>query len=529
MLLTTDEKFKRLEIANDLLEYAIMMDEMFHTPKKLIKNIFRDVEKKYFEDEYSEQKFERIKKHHYFATVATTFSYIEDEYISKLNWKNGDANISEVAIERLFVNPSDVDLYRNPMDGNKIKTTEILKHIRDALNHHENGILYKYIEDEDAIEIDLKDVGRTHDGKVKRFHVKVPVNMLKWIIYTLNKNEIKKSRFIHVLGNVDYKSKNLKDELKNKIKIIRIIPIKAQFDETMLNKLYTLKPDEMESQLYNWQQEGRIKIKEYTYNNGAITDFQIDSICEQFQSPTEYDWRTEKMYSCLAFVNALKLKMALPDNAKEIITKYLSTRNTFPLGILSFGRFDASAIFNKVYLRTWNSSYFRILEQKMIGIRDLHDMTNMEWFVLDPVEKVYTDYEAFIRYAIVNFAPIGKNNKPLFVEYDGKKYNCTFLRNAFSHGRIGIVKKGGQYLFALYDTPTGLGNEVKYCKDEHFKPKMYTATELIKFAQYLCKEEKKKVENESSKAILELGQLKKALLNNTNNCAAATVQNKKRS
>ena len=39
MLLTTDEKIKRLEIANDLLEYAIMMDEMFHTPKKLIKNI----------------------------------------------------------------------------------------------------------------------------------------------------------------------------------------------------------------------------------------------------------------------------------------------------------------------------------------------------------------------------------------------------------------------------------------------------------------------------------------------------------
>lgn len=515
MILTNSEKMKRVEIASDLLEYALMMEDMLYTPKKLIKNIFRDREKKYNQNLYSEQKFEQIKKHHYFSAVTAAFSYIKDEYIEKLNLKNSDINISEDAIKGIFVNPDDIELYRNPSDNNKLKIVEILKYIRNALNHHENDILYKYIESEDVIEINLKNLGTAHNGKTKTLHVKVPIKMLMGIVHTINQNEFKQSKFIYLSKNINYNASDLREELKKNIKILRLIPVKGVFDNQLFKELYTLNIDDIESSIYRWEQEGKIKIREYTYDNGAITDLQIDSICEQVDSSGDYDWRVNKMYDCLSFVNALKLGTYLPNDAKQFISRHLSINTILPFSIVSFDRFDASAIFNNLCLQTWNSSYFRILEQKLNGIQDLRTIDNLDWFILDPVEKVYTEYENFIRYAIVNFAPIGKDNKPLYIHYEGKKYNCTFLRNAFSHGRVSIVKKGGQYLFALSDTPAGLGNEVKYYNDDDFRPKMYTKKELIKLAQYLCISEKQKIEKETPKVVQELGKLKIELLNSS--------------
>ena len=351
------------------------------------------------------------------------------------------------------------------------------------------------------------------------------------IIHTIATNEFKQTKFINLNGHINYNAKDLKEELKRNIKILRLIPVKGNFDKNLFEGLYTMNTGDIESAVYQWEQDGKIKIREYTYENGSITDFQIDSICEQIEQSqsSNHDWRTNRMYNSIAFVNALKLGMNVQEDAKEHIASYLCFKNVIPLGIVSFDRFDASAIFNNWCLETWNSSYVRILEQKMSGITDLRDLTNLEWFILDPVEKIYTEYENFIRYAIVNFAPIGKDNKSLFVNYNGKNYNCTFMRNAFTHGRVGIVRKSGQYYFALYDTQNGIGNEVKYYKDEDFKPKMYTLNELVEFAQSLCMNEIKKIENETPKAIKELNKMKRELLSCMSKSAITTVQDKKKS
>jgi hypothetical protein len=109
-----------------------------------------------------------------------------------------------------------------------IKDHEILKYIRNALNHHENGILYKYIEEENVIEIDLKDVRSTKEknqnpnGEPKRFHVKIPVTILVRFMNQLSKIDKKNTQILTVSNEIDYNSPNIAEELKKNLKLFRI-------------------------------------------------------------------------------------------------------------------------------------------------------------------------------------------------------------------------------------------------------------------------------------------------------------------
>lgn len=517
MILTNNEKMKRVEIAFNLLEYAQMMEEMSRKRQMMIKNIFREKEKSYVKNLYSESKFEEIRKHHYFSTVISSFSFLKDEYIEKLKLKN--IGIDEKLLTDIFVNPKDIDKYRNhnPGQNNKLQEFEIISYIRNALNHHENGVLYKYIESEDSIEIHLKNVGKTDKGEPKPFHVKVPISTLIEIILALDENESQKSQFLYLSGNIDYDAIDLKNELKKNIKVLRLITTKNASHKEVFKKLRDTKIEEIEKLAYKLQEEGKLKIREYSYDNGSISDIIIDSMYEQITFSDE-DWRINCMYDNLAYVNSCKTNIPLSDTIKAEISGHFCIRNILPFGIVSNNRFFSSLVFNKTCLKSWNINLEAILRKEIKASKNIEELGEFEWFILDPIEKIFTEYENFIRYAIVNFAPVSKDNKPVYVEYNGKKYNCTFLRNAFAHGRIGYAKKGNQYMFALYDTQNGLNNEVKFYSDEDFKPKMFIPVELIRFAGYLCLTEKKKIQKEREEEIQKLNKLKLDLMSQQNYC-----------
>ena len=515
MILTIKDRMKRLEIAKDLLLYAeIMSGITTDYPERLIKNIYRDVDKAYKQNEYSQERFNTIRKHHFFASLIASFSYCSEECIQNLKWDSQEIGISENEIEKIFVDPTDIALYRNPMRNNELRINEILKYIRNALNHHENGELYKYIEREDAIEIDLKNVGTAHNGKDKKFHVKIPLKTLLKIVNALSEDNKRKSVFVIIAQGINCQAPDLKEQLKNKIRILRIVPKK---DEKILMEILQTKKEDIEQKVEGMKQNNRIAVREYTYKDKAISDFQIDSIYEYYKMirDQKYDSRVEQMHASLAYINALKLGTKLPDCAYESIAQRLGNIFAFPLGILTFDRFFASLNFNVSCIKTWNSSYLGILEKTLDkGIESLEPITGLNWYLLDPIERRYTEYENFIRYVIVNLAPIGKDNKDLLIKINGKEYNCTFLRNAFCHGKVAIVKNGDQYYYALYDTKKGMANEVSYNTDKNSKPQLYKLEELLQLASYLCEREYNEINSKIQAGNQEIIRLKNPSITN---------------
>ena len=513
MQLTFSERLQRIQVAADLLEYAQLMEEMSINPKILIKNIFRKKEQQYVESKFSEKMFKQLRQHHHYNAVVTAFSYMKDEYIDKLKLKNGQTGISETAIKSIFVNPDDIEMYinHNPGQGNRLQDTEIIKLIRNALNHVENGILYKYIEDEDAIEINLRDLGASYNGKVKTFHVKVPISLLMDIIEKVDANGYTKSKIVYFMKNPDLQSPNLKENLKNDLKVIRIIPSKEVDYKDIFNEMVSV--EDAADLFKNLADDNKIKTREYNYKNGGITDIEINSIYEILSGYKE-DWRISCIYDNIRYLNALKLRESLPADAREKIARTISIRHSAPLGIVSFDRYIASILFNEYCLKSWNVSFDKVLEKQVRGVKDLKYLTSFEWFMIDPVEKQLAEYENFIRYSFINFAPIRPNNKPNYVTFEGKEYNCTFLRNAFAHGRIGYVKQGDNYLFALYDTASGLNNETNFeSVEESFKPQLFTPKELVLLSQYFCMEEKKKIDGN----IQSVKEVRRQILSNTFN------------
>lgn len=498
MQLSFEERLQRIQIAADLLEYAQLMEEMSRNPKILIKNIFRKKEREYNQNKFSEMMFNQLKKHHYYNAVITAFSYMKDEYIDKLNLKNGQAGIDESTLKSIFVNPDDVDMYinHNPGQKNKLLDIEIIKLIRNALNHVENGVLYKYIEEEDAIEINLRNLGVGYKGKQKTFHVKVPISMLMNIIEAIDSNDYTKSKFVYFCDDFDDEIDDYRNKLKENLKVVRVLPNKGENYREIFNEIISTSEDTVAKKIDELKNDNRIKTKEYTYANGGITDIEIDSVY-YITKDYEKDWRIDYMYENVKQLNRIKLKQNLPEDAKLKLSGWVSRRHSLPLGIVSLDRYVASILFNEYGLKSWNISFDKVLEKKVRGVKDLKLLTSFEWFMIDPLEKIFAEYENFIRYSFVNFAPIRPENKPYFIEFNGKRYNCTFLRNAFAHGRIGYAKKGDDYLFALYDTANGLNNEVNFDKvEDSFKPQLFTPGELVALSQHFCIEEKKKIDGD---------------------------------
>ena len=512
MKLNYQEKIKRLDVAASLFEYAQLMEEMSKQPNRLIKNIFREKEKQYIEDRYSEEYFKKLKKHHYYNGVITAFSYIEEEYLDKLKLKN--INIDEKELESIFLNPSDIDKFRNhnPGQNNKLQVSKILKTIRNSLNHTENGALYKYIEDEDAIEIDLKDIGKAYDGSSTPFHVKIKLKFLMNLIFQIEKNGIIKSNFLYNYGGVTSDTPNLFEEIKKKTKVIRIISLKEHNYDYILNDIVSRYGNDAVNKLNEYIALGKIKAREYNYQNGGLSDIYINSIYEGLKDIDD-DWRINYVFENIREINELKSKQTISNVEKKVIARFLNTRNILPFGAVTFDRYLSSLLFERDAMKTWNYSYNRVLKNELDSIWDLKAMNAYQWFLIDPIEKIYTEYENFIRYSIINYAPLSKedSNEAIFVEYSGKKYNCTFIRNAFAHGRVGLVKNNGEYMFALYDSKNGLGNETNYYyEDEDFKPQIFSATELVRFAESLCISEKRKLDIEKKEIYRKISEQKSA-------------------
>lgn len=279
-----------------------------------------------------------------------------------------------------------------------------------------------------------------------------------------------------VSNDIDYSLLNIEDELKNKLRLLRITIKENSTTKKELEKICKLKGDDLNNALENLKNEGKIDVREYTYKNGAITDWQIDSMCELIKS-NEVDWRVKEMNNLISHINQEKGYGALSDDSNAKIAQFLSRRNIFQFGIVSAKRFLSSAFFNKVCLKSWNNSFVKNIEKQVSVVENLNDINRFEWFMLDPLEKIFTEYENFIRYAIVNFAPSSPNH---IVSFNGKNYDCDFLRNALAHGRVGYVRKNDQYMFALYDCLNGLHNEVSYVNK-----KLYIPIELVRFAEHL--------------------------------------------
>lgn len=490
MELSVEEKFKRVEIAEDLYRYSEIIAHMLKERDKSIKEILAQKSIDLFGEEITEDTFERIKKHHFLATVLYAFSCVEDEYVGKLDLKSIGLDTNKLKI--IFVNQDDINDFINPMTG-KVKDAEIIKYIRNALNHHENCILYKYIEDEDSIEVQLNNLGKSHTGRTLKLHVKIPLEFLMSIIMDIDDNENQKSLKLYMNDDVNSRAIDLRQELRNKIKLVRVVPIKGKYTKEMFAVVSKLSDDERCEYICNLERDGLVKLNVYTYDSGGITDDQIDSIYYQIISRKD-DLRENSVRILANELNGFFDDDGILDESKGSIGGHLALGNMLPFSSISFNRIFNTLMFNNECLKNWNDSYHIILKRCMNPIHDLYLLNRFEWFMLDPVERYFSEVENFIAYSVINFAPVSEEEQKN-IYFNGRRFNCEFLRNAFAHGRVAIVRKANQYMIALYDTRNGLRNEGKYLQTEDFKPQLYYLKELVEFAKYLCVLEKKKINN----------------------------------
>ncbi len=442
------------EIAQYLKDYAILSEQIRLHPDSNIYDLFRYMN---FNQAEKDEKYFRVMIRVYeMIILMRLFSVIEDFAIEYLN--NDELNLHDI-----FVNQDDIKYFSNK---------QIIKFIRNAFNHSENGKeLYRISVNGRFIEIDLK------NSKPRPFHVKLGFQELQLILQEMFSN--KHNIFFTTFDEEDFSTDRpyLKTNLK-KLELLRFYFPKKISNE-VVEKIYGV-----DFSAYNTSE--RIDLIEKILKEHNI-------IYELKRFPI-HDKQVLKLNETLKSFKKLGYRMVDDHKAKtynHIRENFIKTiiDDTIPLGLVKEGQLYFELHFAAWFMSDLNLSYNNMADilndiafaKPYVNSDILHEDYQQfaknryeylsDFYDVDRDKISYgcsiqltnyaQDYKTRLLYPLINYVGyvLGNIIDDNEIVINNVTYDRNHIRNSIVHGRWII---GANETLVLFDCPNGFNNDYNF-------------------------------------------------------------------
>jgi len=416
------KKLSKIEIATYLRDYSKLMEYVIKNPN----DNFFDLFKKMLRDENRGQ----YAIGSYYDNMITIYQFF---LLNKKYSFMSDSLFDHILEDRLLQINIDRNVFVNSEDYNKFSKKQIIKFIRNALNHNNNDDreLYSlYINQKNAeieIEIFLKNT------KPIPFHIKINVQDYINIMEALYKASKLDLTYYKTTSSLDLSKTNDLD---------------SELDKIVYRRYY-----------FNNKLEAREFQRLYGDKKAPIS---IENLDKSEISHVDYHLTTPQK---LKILEELK-KWSVIDKDGNISIDYILP-TVIPLGVAKYNLLNFNFIIANYYLKSFNKSYNDIFED----VRDIHvNPTNVENPLYDYNEEKKQNTSIVLQgldfFSNINLAlsiyygyMFDTVITDEFVKINGKDYPREKIRNSFVHGRW---FNGINDCFKLYDCDNGDKNELNY-------------------------------------------------------------------
>lgn len=410
-------KISKIEVATYLRDYSNLMILSSKNPDEKFFDLFKQM---LIEDKRGQYA---IKKYYYdmiliyeFFLVNRKYSFLSDIAFDFLL----ESNLSEITIPK--------DIFVNKEDSNKFSKKQIIKFIRNALNHNNNNELYSLYDEDGKIKVEIF----LKNTKPIPFHVEM----------------------------------NLEDQL---LKIMNGLRYSNKKDLIVYKTLNTLNWDNSDLNL----ELDKIFYRRFYYKNKVKRDL-IDKICKEVK---EEDDESLKYHLDEENISYVDYKLTLPQKLrilealekwnffdKNILIQYLVT-TVVPLGVTKVKLLNLSMTIAGRYVLVGQKSFKDIsvdAKNLYFNVQDINNplydnkeepITNFLLRVLDTNSHVSIALSIYYGYMLDTLI------KEDYIKINEIDYPREKLRNSFVHGRW---FNGINDCFKLYDCDNGDKNELNY-------------------------------------------------------------------
>lgn len=409
------KKLSKSEIADYLITYALFYDEMCHNPIRKIKSSFKSVQLKKPKSNNTREYYDTMITVRVLYNTIKEYSMVYDENSRYLTESILKSNFN---LDDIFINPDDAKYfsYKN-----------ILKYIRNALNHSVERELYT-IDSDGNIEIHLKNV------KPKPFHVKFDYKRLQELGFFISDYSEHSTVYMYNgLDEVDIDEENILEQL-DKLKLVRYY-YKSKNNDDLGEKL---------KQIYD--KDGQQVMDQYiedNVNNGSLLkrEYGFDDKQKEFLS---YFLTLPNISDDMSVVNRDFYKTIMLNDC----IKYM-----IPFGPLKSDIFNDNVWIDLYGLKNWNNKF-----QDLIDYSDMKYLKECREYKsrLDVCsnDRFVCNYLTFISFVFDNINSFEDLN------IDGCIYDLERIRNSFVHGRWGVFSKNVDEAYVcFYDWSNGIENE----------------------------------------------------------------------
>jgi len=410
-------KLTKDEIADYLLTYALFYDEMCQNPIRKMKSSFKRVQLMKPKSNNTRDYYDKMLNVRVLYNTIKEYSMVYDENSKYLTESVLKSNFN---LDDIFINTDDAKYfsYKN-----------ILKYIRNALNHSVDRELYS-IDGDGNIEIHLKNVNP------RPFHVRLSSKRLQELGFFISDYaEHSTVYMVDGLDEVDLDSDNIIDQLDN-LKFVRYYYKSKNSDnlKDTLKKIYDEDGQEvMDQYIEDSINNGNLLRREY-----GLDDKQKEFLAYYLTIPSIVDDKSK--------INKEFYKnMIIGECSKYMI----------PFGSLKSTIFNNNTWIDLYGLKNWNNSF-----QNLIDYSDMKYLEDLNGTRLDVCshDRIICNYLSYVSFIFDNINSIED------IKVDGDTYDLERVRNSFVHGRWGVFSdyEKGNFYVSLYDWSNGIEHENNY-------------------------------------------------------------------
>lgn len=413
------KKLSKDEIADYLITYALFYDEMCSNPIRMMKSSFKSIQLKKPNSNNTKEYYDTMLK---IRILYNTIKEYSMEYDENSRYLTESILRSKINLDDIFINPDDAKhfSYKN-----------ILKFIRNALNHSIEKELY-FIDSDGNIEIHLKNVNP------RPFHVRLDSKKLNELGFLISDySEHSTVYMINGLEKIDIDKDNIIEQLDD-FKLVRYY-YKSKNSNSLKETLKKIHDED--------GQAAMDQFIENSINNGTLLkrEYCLD----------------EKQKEFLAFY------LTIPDigeNTGQMNREFYKDividdciKYMIPFGPLKTKIYNNNVMIDAYGLSNWNNSFQSLIDY---SYDDYINNLNSFGSRLDvcSIDRIVCNYITYVSFIFDNINTIDDIN------IDGNIYDLERIRNSFVHGRWGVFSNhvNGDYYACLYDWQNGIENENNY-------------------------------------------------------------------
>ena len=411
-----ENKLSKEEIADYLVTYALFYDEMCHNPLRKMKSSFKSVQIKKPNSNNTKDYYDRMLK---IRILYNTIKEYSMEYDENSRYLTESILKSKINLDDIFINSDDAKhfSYKN-----------ILKFIRNALNHSVERELYS-IDSDGNIEIHLKNVNP------RPFHVKLDSKKLNELTFLVSDySEHSTVYMVNGLEKINIEKDNIMEQLDD-LKLVRYY-YKSKNSDNLKEVLTKIHDENGQSAMDQYIED--------SVNNGTLLkrEYCLDDKQKEFLA---FYLTLPNISDDIGIMNKEFYKeMMISDCVKYMI----------PFGPLKSKIYNNNVMIDAYGLSNWNNTF-----QSLIDYSDKKYLNSLtDRLDVCSFDRIVCNYLTYVSFIFDNVNSIDDIN------VDGDTYDLERIRNACVHGRWGVFSDhiNGNYYVCLYDWPNGIENENNY-------------------------------------------------------------------